>query len=771
MNSSVKFTRLADMEEVEIESISLTRNSAFNTQKLPKARVICFLLTVIIILTMAILTVCLVVVFTLDRDQAPIDTFCNTETPPLLVLSLDGFRPDYLDSGLVPTLYKLSEEGVRADYLMSQFPTKTYPNHFSIATGLHPAWHGIVDNIFYDKTLNQTFNISSKGANDDKWWLGNPIWKFARDEGLKTACYFWPGSEVDSLLPNYYFPYQHNTPLIKQLRQVSSWLQLPEDKRPRLIMMYSYQPDSDSHAYGYYSNEVNDTLREIDSNLNTFMSNSSIWNCLDKIIVSDHGFANVSQAKTLYLDDVINLSLIYPVKQGPILAFNVINQSQIDVILNTIKADSRHGVFFDAYRSTGLPPRMHYSLTPRYCDVIIVNRVGWLMLYSRENSKFSQLGTHGWDNHARDMRALFIAQGPSFKHNYKYRAFENTHIFDLLTTLLRIQPSANNGSTGTLNDVISSSFKGNLPPIEPSPQSNDTEVECQFPSLQLIKERVFCSECVCDSCNISQLDYLLDLNLTETEIDSIKAKLIPGGLPVGGGGSEYCYLANGDSLIKYSLKLRVPVWTAFMVDISNYTPSGGLENCSHLNDPRVPKDASPLCSDYTLANNSYSMFSLLPVQFARRGAALTSATLPLKHLPTYLLNHTLSRFITRHEDRSYVVVTGALFLSPTSGEKVSEEKWDEWLVDRLAIPSHVYQVIMRCLKVDDKCELDTSDVIGYVVENTDTEIHPQSIAEAYQLRMTTIREIERMSGVNFFHSLSLKQQLDLELMITTKFDE
>ena len=766
MNKLVKFTRLEDLDEADTR-----KKTTFRTWNLPRVCFICLILTLVVILIIMILTVCLVVVFVVEKEKVPIDTICDTDTPPLLVLSLDGFRPDYLDSGLVPTLYKFSEEGVRADYLMSQFPTITYPNHFSIATGLHPAWHGIVDNIFYDKTLNQTFNISSKGANDDKWWLGNPIWKLGRDEGLTTACYFWPGSEVDSLLPNYTFPYQRNTPLIKQLRQVDSWLQLPEDKRPRLMMVYSYQPDSASHSYGYYSNEMNDSLREIDSSLNTFLSNSSIWNCVDKIIVSDHGFANVSQAKTLYLDDIIDITLIYPVEQGPIMTFNVMNQSQTDFILNDIRADSRHDVLFDAYKSTGLPPRMHYGLSPRYCDVIIVNKVGWLMLYSRNKSKYTELGAHGWDNHARDMRALFIAQGPSFKHNYKYRAFENTHIFDLLTTLLRIQPSSNNGSMGALNDLISSSFKGNLPPIEPSPQSNDTEVECRFPSLQLIKERVFCSECVYGSCNISQLDYLLDLNLTEKEINSIKSNLIPGGLPIGGGGSEYCYLANGDSLIKYSLKLRVPVWTAFMVDISNYTPSGGLENCSHLNDPRIPKDSSPLCSDYTRANNSYSMISLLPLQFARKGAALTSATLPLKHLPTYLLNHTLSRLIARHEDRSYVVVTGAVFLSPTSGERVSEDKWDKWLSDKLAIPSHVYQVIMKCLKVDDKCTLDTSDVIGYVVENTDTAINPQSITEAYQLRMTTIREIERMSGVNFFHSLSLKQQLNLELKIITEFDE
>ena len=766
MNKLVKFTRLEDLDEADTR-----KNSSSRTRNLPRVCLICTILTLVVILVITILTVCLVVAFVLERDQIPIDNFCDTDTPPLLILSLDGFRPDYLDSGLVPTLYKFSEEGVRAGYLMSQFPTITYPNHYSIATGLHPAWHGIVDNIFYDKTLNQTFNISSKGANDDKWWLGDPIWKLARDEGLKTACYFWPGSEVDSLLPNYYFPYQRNTPLIKQLRQVNSWLQLSEEKRPRLMMVYSYQPDSASHSYGYYSNEMNDTLREIDSSLNKFLSNSSIWNCVDKIIVSDHGFANVSKAKTLYLDDIIDISLIYPVEQGPILTFNVIIKLQTDIILNAIRADSRHGVIFDAYKSTGLPPRMHYGLTPRYSDVTIVNKVGWLMLYSRSKSKYTELGAHGWDNHARDMRALFIAQGPSFKHNYKYRAFENTHIFDLLTTLLRIQPSANNGSMGALNDIISSSFKGNLPPIEPSPQSNDTEVECRFPSLQLTKERVFCSECVCGSCNISQLDYVLDLNLTETEINSIKSNLIPGGLPVGGGGSEYCYLANGDSLIKYSLKLRVPVWTAFMVDISNYTPSGGLENCSHLNDPRIPTDVSPLCSDYTRANNSYSMVSLLPLQFARKGAALTSATLPLKHLPTYLLNHTLSRLIARHEDRSYVVVTGAVFLSPTSGERVSGDKWDQWLANRLAIPSHVYQVIMRCLKVDNKCTLDTSNVIGYVVENTDTVINPQSISEAYQLRMTTIREIERMSGVNFFHSLSLKQQLNIELMLATEFDE
>ncbi|KAI6652792.1 hypothetical protein LOD99_4178 [Oopsacas minuta] len=767
MKTSIKFSRLEGYDDVEIESIPLNRNSIFSSITLPRARFICVLLTAIIILTLTLLAISLVVVFTQDNHEKPND-ICDIDTPPLLVVSLDGFRPDYLDSGLVPTLYKISEKGVRADYLMSQFPTKTFPNHFTIATGLHPAWHGIVDNTFYDKTLNETFKVSSKDTNDPKWWFGTPIWKLAKDEGLISAIYYWPGSEVSNIEPNYFFPYQHDK-LSKQLQQVNSWLLMPKERRPNLIMLYSYQPDSSTHSYGYYSHQMNKTLRNLDAELNVFISNTSVWNCVDKIFVSDHGFANVSVNKTLYLEDIINLALIFPVQQGPIITFNVINQSQTDMIIDMLKAYPKHGVSFDVYKSTGLPPRMHYGLTLRYCDVIVLNRVGWLMFYSRSSAS-SLSATHGWDNHAKDMRAFFIAQGPSFKHAYKQRAFENTHIFNLLTTLLRIKPLTNNGSIGALNDIISKDFNGNIPSVESPSYSNDTEIECKFPSHDAVITRVFCNECLCNSCNVTQQNqqYILSLDLSQTEINSNKYNLIPGGLPLGGGGSKYCYLVNGDSIIKYSLNLKVPVWTAYMVDNSD-TTSQEIENCTILKDPRVPKEDSPFCSDYNQSNTTYSMVSLLPTRYARRGASLTTATLPLKYLPAFLLNHTLLRLQT-HIGSTYVVVTGSVFISSTSGQRVSEDAWSIWLGNRLAIPSHVYQVIIPCTKVGEKCELDMNNVIGYIVENTDTVIDTNSLAEAYQLRMTTIREIERVSGVDFFPSLSNKQQLDVGLKLTTEFD-
>ena len=764
MNSSIKFTRLDGLENIDIETISLTRNPTFKSTFLSKSPLLCILLTAIILLSVTLFTITLVVILTHNHGITPDNYTCNTtEAPPLVVVSLDGFRPDYLDSGLVPTLYKLAEEGVRADYLMSQFPTKTFPNHFTIATGLHPAWHGIVDNSFYDKTLNKFFSLASKDINNPEWWLGTPIWKRARDEGLKTASYYWPGSEVPSMLPDYYFPYKTGTELSSQLQQVDSWLQLPVLQRPRLIMLYSYQPDHASHSSGYYSVAMNESMRGIDAAFQEFLSNSSVWNCVDKIFVSDHGFANVSLSKTLYLEDILNLSLIYPVQSGPVVTFNVRNQSEIDSVLNSIRTFPKHGITFDAYKGTGLPPRMHYGFGPRYCDIVVLNRVGWVMLYTRENN-YMLAGTHGWDNHARDMRGLFIAQGPSFKRNYKLRGFENTQVYDLLSTLLRIEPGANNGSMGALNDVISENFKGNLSAPKAPPYSTDSEVQCSFPSLEVLIERAFCNECLCESCNKTQLaiEYLLKLNLTGEEIGRVKGELIPGGLPKGGGGSGYCYLANEDSLVKYSSKLRAPVWTGFM--ISGATPSGGIGSCPLLNDPRISKVDSPLCSDYK--DTAYSMASILP------GESLTSATLALKSLPKFLLNQTISRLLTLAGTTTYVVVVGPVFLSPTSGERVSADEWTDWIGNRtIAIPSHVYQIVIPCSKRGNKCELIRRGISGYIVENTDTVINSASIERAYQLRMSTIREIERVSGVDFFPDLSVEQQLEIELKITTGFDD
>ena len=103
--------------------------------------------------------------------------------PPLTVLiSIDGFRADYLDRGVTPVLSALAAGGVRAD-MRPSFPSKTFPNHYALVTGLRPDRNGIVDNNMYDVAITpQKFTMSAAVASDPRWWNeAEPIWVIATE--------------------------------------------------------------------------------------------------------------------------------------------------------------------------------------------------------------------------------------------------------------------------------------------------------------------------------------------------------------------------------------------------------------------------------------------------------------------------------------------------------------------------------------------------------------------------------------------------------------
>ena len=78
--------------------------------------------------------------------------------PTVILISLDGFRYDYIDKFAPPTMNALAKDGVRAKWMIPSFPTKTFPNHYTIATGLYPEHHGIVENNVWD--FGEIFTMS-----------------------------------------------------------------------------------------------------------------------------------------------------------------------------------------------------------------------------------------------------------------------------------------------------------------------------------------------------------------------------------------------------------------------------------------------------------------------------------------------------------------------------------------------------------------------------------------------------------------------------------
>lgn len=739
--------------------------------KFPKWILYIIPITVVFIVLVLLLGVSIIIIVVVVSN-AQYNPPCSSKVYPLLLISLDGFRRDYLDSGLVPNLLQLSQQGVSSEYLLSQFPTKTFPNHYSIVTGLHPNWHGIVDNKFFDPISGQKFSLNSRELNAQHWWKATAIWSHVKESGLKSASYFWPGSEVINMTPNYYYQYNYSTPLTEQLSQIEHWLNMNASMAPIFIAVYYRNPDHFAHKYGVYSNELNDSLRMIDSVLGSFLSSSKLAN-VNKIVVSDHGFANISSVQVVFLTGYIDANLINFTRNGPVMGLNFKDKDRIDEAALNISQHPEYGRHFLIYKRHELPPRLHIGLNPRYSDLIIVAVVGW-QVYLKSGQYSSKLkGTHGWDNYSDKMRALFLASGPSFKNNYfRSDGFENIELYNLMCSLLNIQPHPNNGTTGLLNDLLLETNSACLSTPHYFPGTPDVSNNCPFPKTSVIIENnSLCNSCLCPFCanNQENINKLLRLNLSMSQINNLKQNFIPGGFPQSGGGSNYCILVNPDSIIKFSNRLQIPMWVAYKSGMSTSTNAPSSQ-CEHLIDPRIAMTSTSRCSYYSNANN-YTLSSLLPKQHAPSSYFLLSATLPILSLPIQLLNRSQS-FINNYP-KTLVVITGAILDANGEDVRSSDSSWVNFLTqeNKVAVPSHVYQILIECINgmfIDGGCSGELN-AMGLIIENKNITLSDELIGSALTFRYSTVRDIERLSGVNFFPNLSAEEQIRIELKITNKF--
>uniref|UniRef100_A0A914UZA9 Uncharacterized protein n=1 Tax=Plectus sambesii TaxID=2011161 RepID=A0A914UZA9_9BILA len=297
---------------------------------------------------------------------------------PVLMISLDGFRADYIQRGFTPAIQRLVDCGSHSPFMYSSYPSKTFPNHYSIVTGLHPESHGIIDNYMYDPVFNQTFNM---GTPDPKWWGGEPLWTTAERNGLKSAIYFWPGSDknISGSYPTYYKNYNGSVPFNERVNQTVQWLLLPANQRPAFLGLYFDQPDENGHQFGPDSNQVNDALLQVDSMINLLLqqlNNNQLMHCLNIIIVSDHGMQAQNHqviAMNQYFDTTQTQIFEGPVGRVMINSNAVIDQSTIHEAFRC-----KNSSVFRSYTS-GLdsPRRIHYTRNRRIGEVIVDSNAGY----------------------------------------------------------------------------------------------------------------------------------------------------------------------------------------------------------------------------------------------------------------------------------------------------------------------------------------------------------------------------------------------------------
>ena len=383
------------------------------------------------------------------------------DKPYLILVSFDGFRADYLDRFALPNFQRVMQWGARARGMVPVFPSLTFPNHYSLVTGLRPDRHGIVGNSFYDPARDQSYAIGNLPAvTDGTWYRGEPIWVTAERQGMVSACFFWPGSEaaIKGIRPTYWTEYEPAMPNADRVNGVLDWLRLPEERRPHLITLYFSEVDTASHRGPLDSPAVAQAANTVDQMLGLLMTGIESLPIRDRVylvLTSDHGMIETGVSQTVRLDSLIDSGHLKYAFGGPVANLHVTGgRTTAITVRNQINARLQHG---RAYLREELPERYHYRADPRIGDVVVVMNESWTMMTSAPSSdrKVERWGAHGWDPAVEGMLALFIIAGPDISAGTVISEVQNVDVYPLMTELLGLTPARDiDGNPGVIRRQI-----------------------------------------------------------------------------------------------------------------------------------------------------------------------------------------------------------------------------------------------------------------------------------------------------------------------------
>ena len=387
--------------------------------------------------------------------------------PYIVLVSLDGMRAEYLDRYELPNLRRLMARGARAKAMVPVFPSLTFPNHYSLVTGLHPGRHGIVSNRFYDPARQASYAYTDpKTVSDGAWYRGEPIWVTAEKQGMVSACFFWPGSEaaVQGVRPTFWNRYDGSVANQTRVQAVIDWLRLPEERRPHVITLYFSQLDTASHDETVDSPAVEEAARALDRAVGQLIDGIEALPIANRVyvaITSDHGMVNTSQAQVVRLDTLLDASEVGDIVVafgGPVANLHVKGgATRAQQLVSRINERLARGT---AYVRRDLPERFRYHADPRAGDLVVVMDESWTLQVPRPPSSSSppaedRWGQHGWDNSFPSMRATFLIAGPDIRPGVLVPEVDNVDVYPLLTELLGLQPAADiDGRAGVIGAFV-----------------------------------------------------------------------------------------------------------------------------------------------------------------------------------------------------------------------------------------------------------------------------------------------------------------------------
>uniref|UniRef100_A0A3Q3A3D5 Ectonucleotide pyrophosphatase/phosphodiesterase 2 n=1 Tax=Kryptolebias marmoratus TaxID=37003 RepID=A0A3Q3A3D5_KRYMA len=699
-------------------------------------------------------------------EYVKINCKCDSDfvQPPLIMLSVDGFRASYLKKGpsVIPNLHKLRTCGTSTPYMRPVYPSKTFPNLYTLATGLYPESHGIVGNTMHDPEFNATFSLRTREKLNHRWWGGQPVGSY------KVLIFF-----------RFEF-FSRVIPIERRILTILHWLHLPDDERPYVYAVHSEQPDTFGHRLGPLSSELDNPLREIDNIIGQLMNGLKQMNlhrCVNVIIVGDHGMEEAHCDRTEFLSS-------YPLNLDNIVLIpgSIGRIRPRDPKSTTCKKDKRDWFsHFKPYLKQHLPKRLHYTRNRRIEDVQLLMERKWHIakkMPEKLRTRCGFFGDHGFDNKITSMRTIFIGHGPSFKFQTRVPEFENIELYNVMCDLLGLKPAPNNGTHGSLNDLLREPrFQPTMPEevTPPSPASDpdvttthDLGCSCddEVSGHQIKKKR-------------NTVYYSIFFTRTTRKIES-RVKLtfgvftdsthLPFGRPAVMFGTRYSLLHHVEFISGYSKELAMPLWTAYTLP-RQVSPTG---NCIRI-DPRVSPVYSQSCTAYSQNSHPTSGFLFPPGESSRYDASLITNTVPMypafKRIWNYLHGTLLRRYA--EENNGINVLSGPIFDNNYDNLRDTTEKIKEFSGDSPAIPTHFYTIVTSCQEINqtvEECE-GALKVFSFIVphrpDNSETcnsaEDESQWVEDLLKLHTARVRDVELLTGLDLFRSTNLTYTSTLSL--------
>ncbi|XP_021547765.1 ectonucleotide pyrophosphatase/phosphodiesterase family member 5 [Neomonachus schauinslandi] len=395
------------------------------------------------------------VTFSLQPDQQKV-----------LLVSFDGFRWDYLYRVPTPHFHYVMKYGVHVKQVTNIFITKTYPNHYTLVTGLFAENHGIVANDMFDPILNKSFSLDNMTIYDSEFWEeATPIWITNQRAGHSSGAAMWPGADVKihNSFPTHYMPYNESVSFEDRVAKIIEWF---TSKEPvSLGLLYWEDPDDMGHHLGPESPLMGPVISDIDNKLGyliQMLKKAKLWNILNLIITSDHGMTQCSEERIIELDQYLDKDHYILIDQSPVAAI-LPKEGKLDEVYAALAHAHPN---LTVYKREEIPERWHYKYNHRIQPIIAVADEGWYILQNKSDNFL--LGNHGYDNALADMHPIFLAHGPAFRKNFTKEAMNSTDLYPLLCHLLNVTGMPHNGSLESVRDLLSSASPG-ARPRAPSP--------------------------------------------------------------------------------------------------------------------------------------------------------------------------------------------------------------------------------------------------------------------------------------------------------------